>query len=232
VILLTSFIALVLTGFALKYPDSWLAALLMGGESFRRIAHRVAGVVMLAAGLYHVYYLLLTAEGRRALVELFPRRKDVTDFIKAMRYYALGNSSKPKFAKFNYGEKAEYWAVVWGTIIMGLTGLMVWFKVEVFGFLPKWIIDVALSIHFYEAILATLAIVVWHFYNVIFDPDVYPLNWAVVDGKVSEHYYREEHALAYEEMLEAERNTASGERSIETTQGDGGHDPSPAVSSD
>jgi formate dehydrogenase gamma subunit len=232
VILLTSFIALVLTGFALKYPDSWLAALLVGGESFRRIAHRVAGVVMLAAGLFHVYYLFLTAEGRRALVDMFPRMKDITDFVHSMRYYALGRSSKPKFAKFNYGEKAEYWAVVWGTIIMGVTGLMVWFKVGVFGFLPKWIIDVALSIHFYEAILATLAIVVWHFYNVIFDPDVYPLNWAVVDGKVSEHYYREEHALAYEEMLEAERNRASGERSIETTQGDGGHDPSPAVSSD
>ena len=213
VILLTSFIALVLTGFALKYPDSWLAALLMGGESFRRIAHRVAGVVMLAAGLYHVYYLLLTAEGRRALVELFPRRKDVTDFIKAMRYYALGNSSKPKFAKFNYGEKAEYWAVVWGTIIMGLTGLMVWFKVEVFGFLPRWMIDVALSIHFYEAILATLAIVVWHFYNVIFDPDVYPLNWAVLDGKVSESFYKEEHELDYEQMMPRHEHRKSREES-------------------
>jgi len=201
VILLTSFTALVLTGFALKYPDSWLAAMLVGGESFRRIAHRVSGVVMLAAGLFHVYYLLLTTEGRRALVDMFPRRKDITDFIQAMRYYAIGNSSKPKFARFNYGEKAEYWAVVWGTIIMGLTGLMVWFKVGAFGFLPKWIIDVALSIHFYEAILATLAIVVWHFYNVIFDPDVYPLNWAVVDGRVSEEFYKEEHELDYEQMI-------------------------------
>lgn len=201
VILLTSFIALVLTGFALKYPESWLAALLVGGESFRRIAHRIAGVVMLAAGLYHVYYLLLTTEGRRALVDMFPRRKDITDFVQSMRYYTIGNSPKPKFAKFNYGEKAEYWAVVWGTIIMGLTGLMVWFKVEVFAFLPRWIMDVALSIHFYEAILATLAIVVWHFYNVIFDPDVYPLNWAVVDGRVSEEFYKEEHELDYEEMI-------------------------------
>jgi formate dehydrogenase gamma subunit len=213
VILLTSFIALVLTGFALKYPDSWLAALLVGGESFRRIAHRVAGVVMLAAGLYHVYYLLLTDEGRRALVDMFPRKKDVTDFIQSMRYYAFGNRSKPKFAKFNYGEKAEYWAVVWGTIIMGLTGLMVWFKVEVFGFLPRWIIDVALSIHFYEAILATLAIVVWHFYNVIFDPDVYPLNWAVLDGKVSEEFYKEEHELDYEEMMLRDAQRKSLEKS-------------------
>ena len=201
VILLTSFAALVITGFALKYPDSWLAALLVGGESFRRISHRIAGMVMLGAGLFHIYYIALTTEGRRAVVDMFPVKKDITDFIQAMRYYAIGKVSKPKFAKFNYGEKAEYWAVVWGTIIMGLTGLMVWFKVDVFGFLPRWVIDVALAIHFYEAILATLAIVVWHFYNVIFDPDVYPLNWALVDGKVSEDYYKEEHQLDYEQMI-------------------------------
>jgi formate dehydrogenase gamma subunit len=216
VILLTSFTALVLTGFALKYPESWLAALLVGGESFRRISHRVAGVVMLAAGLFHVYYIVLTTEGRRAVVDMFPRKKDITDFIQSMRYYAIGMASKPKFAKFNYGEKAEYWAVVWGTIIMGLTGLMVWFNVEVFGFLPRWVIDVALSIHFYEAILATLAIVVWHFYNVIFDPDVYPLNWALVDGKVSEEYYKEEHELDYEQMIAARDEETTEDKSSAT----------------
>jgi len=216
VILLTSFTALVLTGFALKYPESWLAALLVGGESFRRLSHRVAGVVMLGAGLYHVYYIALTTEGRRAVMDMFPRKKDITDFIQAMRYYAVGKASKPKFARFNYGEKAEYWAVVWGTIIMGLTGLMVWFKVEVFGFLPRWVIDVALSIHFYEAILATLAIVVWHFYNVIFDPDVYPLNWALVDGKVSEEYYKEEHELDYEQMIEAQNEETLEDKSSAT----------------
>ena len=128
----------------------------------------------------------------------------------------VGKASKPKFARFNYGEKAEYWAVVWGTIIMGLTGLMVWFKVEVFGFLPRWVIDVALSIHFYEAILATLAIVVWHFYNVIFDPDVYPLNWALVDGKVSEEYYKEEHELDYEQMIEAQNEETLEDKSSAT----------------
>ncbi len=98
---------------------------------------------------------------------------------------------------------------------MGLTGLMVWFKVEVFGFLPRWMIDVALSIHFYEAILATLAIVVWHFYNVIFDPDVYPLNWAVLDGKVSESFYKEEHELDYEQMMLRDEQSRSLEESTE-----------------
>ena len=215
-VMLVSFTALVLTGFALKYPDSWLAALLGSSEPFRRISHRVAGVLLIAVGIFHLWYVGSTTEGRKALWDMLPRRKDVADFIQAMRYYVLGNSTKPKFARFNYAEKAEYWAVVWGTIIMGLTGVMVWFKVEVFGFLPRWIIEVALAIHFYEAILATLAIVVWHLYNVIFDPDVYPLNWALVDGRVSEDYYKEEHELDYEQMKLNELAQASEDQPAET----------------
>jgi cytochrome b subunit of formate dehydrogenase len=139
---------------------------------------------------------------------MLPRRKDITDLVQALRYYTTGGNTKPRFARFNYGEKAEYWAVLWGTIIMGVTGLMVWFKVAVFGFVPRWVIDIALTIHFYEAILATLAIVVWHFYNVIFDPDVYPLNWAVLDGRVSKEYYKEEHELDYERIRSIRSETA------------------------
>jgi hypothetical protein len=78
---------------------------------------------------------------------------------------------------------------------MGVTGLMIWFKMDVTKFLPRWAVDVATTIHYYEAILACLAIVVWHFYHVIFDPDVYPLNWACWNGKVSKHWQEEEHPL-------------------------------------
>ena len=89
----------------------------------------------------------------------------------------------------------EYWAVLWGTIIMGATGLMIWFKLDVTRFLPRWIVDVALTIHYYEAVLACLAIVVWHFYHVIFDPDIYPLNTACWNGRVSEEWQAHEHPL-------------------------------------
>ena len=94
---------------------------------------------------------------------------------------------------------------------MGLTGLMIWFKISVFGFLARWWIDIALSVHFYEAVLATLAIIVWHFYQVIFDPDVYPVNFAFIDGRVSEELYREEHELDYDRLKEAERREAPAE---------------------
>jgi hypothetical protein len=81
---------------------------------------------------------------------------------------------------------------------MGATGLSIWFKLGVTKFLPRWIVDVALTIHYYEAILACLAILVWHFYHVIFDPEVYPFNWACWKGKVSKEWQQEEHPAAAE----------------------------------
>ena len=203
-LLLTSFIALVLSGFALQYPYSWLAWLLGSSEYLRRIIHRIAAVVMLVVGVYHLAYLGMSKEGRLWCKDMLIRGKDFKDVLGNFSYYLGVSKAKPKIARFGYAEKAEYWAVVWGTIIMGLTGLIIWFKLGIFSFVPHWAIDIALAIHFYEAVLATLAIVVWHFYHVIFDPDVYPVNFAFLDGRVSEEHYREEHELAYEQQQAAE----------------------------
>jgi formate dehydrogenase gamma subunit len=205
-LLLSSFILLVFSGFALQYPDSWLALLLGGNEFLRRIIHRVAAVVMLVVGTYHLLYLALAQEGRSWVKDMLPGWKDGKDVLGNFAYYLGMRNEKPKIARFGYAEKAEYWAVIWGTFIMGLTGLIIWFKLGIFGFLPRWWLDIALAVHFYEAILATLAIIVWHFYHVIFDPDVYPLNFALVDGKVSEDVYREEHELDYDRLKNTESN--------------------------
>lgn len=209
-LLLTSFIVLVLSGFALQYPESWLASLLGGSEYVRRIVHRIAAVIMLAVGAYHIAYLFLSKEGRLWLKDMAVRGKDFKDVLGNFGYYLGASKVKPKIARFGYAEKAEYWAVVWGTIVMGLTGLMIWFKLGLFAFLPRWAIDIALAIHFYEAVLATLAIIVWHFYHVIFDPDVYPVNLAFIDGRMSEDLYRHEHELAYEAMQEKPDDNAEG----------------------
>src|SRR6185436_10810626 len=199
-LLLSSFIILVVSGFALQYPDSWLAWMLGSNEFLRRIIHRVAAVVMLVVGAYHLLYLALTKDGRQWVKDMLPKLKDVRDVMGNFAYYLGLKRVKPKIARFCYAEKAEYWAVIWGTLVMGLTGLMIWFKISFFSFLPRWWVDIALAVHFYEAVLATLAIIVWHFYHVIFDPDVYPLNFAMIDGRVSEELYKEEHELDYEEM--------------------------------
>ncbi len=190
-----SFIVLAVTGFALKFPDSWIAKAMGSNEMFRRWSHRVAGVVLLLAGAYHVIYLLRTREGRQLLKDFLPTTKDIKDVTDSARYLTGLKDTKPKIGRFGYAEKMEYWAVIWGTIIMGVTGLLIWFKMDVTRFLPRWAVDVALTIHYYEAILACLAIVVWHFYHVIFDPDVYPLNWACWNGKVSKHWHEDEHPL-------------------------------------
>ena len=194
-VLLTSFIVLVLTGFALKFPDTWFAHTLGMGENLRGTIHRIAGVVLIAAGIYHLFYLAAAREGRRLIRDLAPVSQDAFDIWTALRYYLGFSQEKPRFGRFSYGEKAEYWALVWGTGLMGLTGIMIWAKVWVGNILARWWVDVATAVHYYEAILATLAIVVWHFYQVIFDPDVYPMNWAWYDGKMSVEHYRREHPL-------------------------------------
>ncbi len=203
-VLLASFIVLVLTGFALKFPYSWLAEALGMGEKLRSMTHRVAGVVLIGAGIYHLFYLAATREGRRLMGDIAPVKKDAFDAWGTMRYYLGLSKERPGFGRFSYAEKIEYWALVWGTALMGLTGIMLWAKVWVGNLLARWWIDVATSVHFYEAILATLAIVVWHFYQVFLDPDVYPMNWAWWDGKMPVEIYRHEHGLDSEAMGDAE----------------------------
>jgi len=199
-VLLLSFIILVLTGFALKFPDWWFANLLGMTESVRSVVHRLAGVVLITAGFYHVFYLAIADEGRGMLRDIAPRPKDLSDVFQAMRYYLGLGGTKPKFGRFTYGEKAEYWALVWGTALMGVTGVMMWAKVWVGNLLARWWVDVATAVHFYEAILATLAILVWHFYQVFGDPDVYPMNWAWWDGKMPVDHYHHEHELDIESV--------------------------------
>jgi cytochrome b subunit of formate dehydrogenase len=203
-ILLTSFIALVITGFALKFPNSWFAEALGMGEKWRGILHRAAGVMLIGAGIYHIFYVIATGEGRRLIRDIAPAQKDAFDAWGTMLYYLGLSAKKPRFGRFSYAEKAEYWALVWGTVLMAVTGIMLWAKVWVGDLLARWWVDVATAVHFYEAILATLAILVWHFYQVFFDPDVYPMNWAWWDGQMPVDRYREEHGLDAESLAEAE----------------------------
>ncbi|HEX3320544.1 MAG TPA: cytochrome b/b6 domain-containing protein [Terriglobales bacterium] len=201
VILFTSFFVLVFTGFALKFPDSWFATLLGMSERFRGWTHRFAGVVLIGVGVYHIAYIALTRDGRRLVADFLPIPRDAADVWSTMRYYLGLSSDRPTYGRFTYAEKAEYWALVWGLIVMAATGIMLWAKVSVGNLLPRWWLDVATAVHFYEAVLATLAIVVWHFYQVFFDPETYPMNWAWWDGKMSFEHYSEEHGLDSNTLL-------------------------------
>lgn len=205
-VLFSSFIVLAVTGFALKFPDSWVKYLVLEmNESMRGIVHRIAGLVLIGVSSYHLFYAVFHVEGRRMLRDISPLRYDARDIWNNLRYHLGLSSSKPRFGRFTYGEKIEYWALVWGTAVMAVTGIMLWAKVTVGNHLPRWWLDVATAVHFYEAVLASLAILAWHFYQVFFDPDVYPMNWAWWDGKVPLEHYRAEHPLDLQAMLEARK---------------------------
>jgi formate dehydrogenase gamma subunit len=193
-LLFVSFFTLVVTGFALKYPDA-ATKFIFVNEIGRSYIHRIAGVLMIVVSLYHVIYLAFYREGHRMLLDMLPELKDARDIVDVFAYNLGFSRKKPQFKRFNYAEKMEYWALVWGTFVMALTGLTIWFKVISADAVPRWVIDVAITVHFYEAILATLAIIVWHFYQVILDPDTYPVNFAFLDGKMSVEHYQEEHGL-------------------------------------
>ncbi|HLF13813.1 MAG TPA: cytochrome b/b6 domain-containing protein [Bacteroidota bacterium] len=197
--LLLSFMTLVVTGFMLRFPEvwwvQWIRALSDSVFDTRSLIHRVAGVVMLAASFYHVWYVFFTVPGRRLIFDMLPRRQDAKDAIAMMKYNLGLSGTRPLFDRFCYIEKAEYWALLWGTSVMGVTGLIMWFDNTFIGLLTKLGYDVARTIHYYEAWLATLAVIVWHFYFVIFNPDVYPLNVAFWKGTLTEEEMEEDHPL-------------------------------------
>ncbi|MBI4461569.1 MAG: cytochrome b/b6 domain-containing protein [Acidobacteria bacterium] len=185
-LVMLSFPLLVYTGFALKYPESWWAAPLVRWEAqlgLRGWLHRVAAGVLVASLVWHLVQLKLSRRLRACLREMRWAATDLRQFGAMLAYYLGGRPARPHGGKFTYIEKAEYWAFLWGMVVMSVTGFLLWFETLTLRYLPKWAADVATAIHFYEAILATLAILVWHFYWVIFDPDVYPMDTSWWHGR-------------------------------------------------
>jgi cytochrome b subunit of formate dehydrogenase len=184
-VLALSFLTLAWTGFALKYPDQWWARPLLAMEGtypMRSLIHRIAAGIFMAVTLTHLVSVMVSRKLREHWKEMLPTTNDPREALSNFAYNLGLGSEPPGRSSHSYVEKAEYWAVVWGAVIMIATGLLLWANNLVLRLLPKSWLDVATSIHFYEAVLATLAIVVWHFYTAIFDPDVYPLDTAFLTG--------------------------------------------------
>lgn len=188
-----SFPTLVFTGFALKYPEAWWARPLMLWEShiaFRGLVHRSAAVVLMVATVYHMIHLSINRRDRLFLKAMLPQLKDASDLLQVFSHNLGLTKAEPRFAKFNYAEKVEYWAFMWGTVVMTVSGFLLWFNNFTLRYFPKWVSDAATAVHYYEALLATFSILLWHFYMVIFDPLVYPMDTAWINGKVPADHYR------------------------------------------
>ena len=205
-----SFMVLVITGFMLRYPNSWWVSHIRDIWTdvvvYRSWVHRIAAVVMIIVSLYHIHYISFTQRGRELVRDLLPKFKDFTDAFGIAKYNLGISKVKPKLDRFSYAEKAEYWALVWGTIVMSLTGLLMWIYIDYIGVFSKLDWDIARTIHYYEAWLAFLAIVIWHFYFVIFNPDIYPMSLAWFKGTITEEEMVEEHPLELEKIKKAKAN--------------------------
>jgi cytochrome b subunit of formate dehydrogenase len=201
-LLMASFFALIWTGFALKFPESWLFSWMArpgGAFAWRSLIQRIAAVVLVGVSLMHVAYLF-TRRGRGTFVALLPGPRDVRETVGNILYLVGLRRAPPDFDRFTYIEKAEYWSLVWGTVVMTVTGLLLWFANQSLQWMPKWALDLATLVHYYEAWLALVAILVWHVYQNMLNPDVYPMNWAWVTGLINEEQLRREHPAEWARM--------------------------------
>lgn len=215
VVLFVSFFTLVLTGIPLVFPNAPLIhKLFFFPESFwlRGIIHRVAGVTLIGVGIFQVIYVIVSPHGNRDFHKVIPTIQDAKDAI-ALFFCNLGlRDERPRFGKFNFIEKFEYWALAWGIFIMALTGLMLWFQEATIALFAIRFLDIVRIVHGFEAILAFLAIIIWHMYNVHLNPEVFPMSKVWLTGKISKEELKEHHPLEYEEILRERREKHETER--------------------
>jgi cytochrome b subunit of formate dehydrogenase len=204
IMLFTSVIILIITGLPIKFPNSKISKFmmsLMGGISTQGILHRIGAVLLISFYVFHTLYTIFNKEGRRDFLQLLPRFKDIKDVFQMIKYFFGFAKEKPKFDRFSYIEKFDYWAVYWGGIVMVGSGLIMWFHNIALSYFPKYVYDIAREAHSDEALLATLTIVIWHFYNVHFNPSRFPGSLVWWHGKLTKEQMIDEHPLEYERIV-------------------------------
>ena len=198
-VLLISFAILCLTGLPQKFPFSPISTGLidlLGGIETVRYIHRWAAVVLVLGSIYHLLTSSYRLFVRRERMRMLPDIKDAYDMRDTITYNLGLSDDPPRMRKFNFGEKFEYWAVVWGTAVMIVTGFILWNPINATRLIPGNLIPVALEAHGWEAVLAAASIVIWHLYNVL----VKHRNKSMFTGTLSHHIMEEEHALELERL--------------------------------
>jgi len=190
-VLTVLFVALAYTGFVHAFPDaffSWPFKVMPDGNAMRSSLHRICGWAFVVFFTAHAAALLLGRAGRAHARALWFGWHDLKDFTGQLLFNLGRRPAGPPRRRWNYAEKAEYWALVWGSVVMIITGIMRIYSEAMLRLWPKVWSDVAQVVHYYEAVLATLAIVVWHAYWVVFDPAEYPMNpsW-LIGTRASQH---------------------------------------------
>lgn len=230
-LLMASVIVLILTGVALLYSDSWFGRFLIeleGGYEAPGIIHRVAAILLIATTIYHLLYVFFTREGHNEFMELLPRGRDFRDWIRMLAYDEGLRPESPKLGRYSYREKFQYWPIAFFTLIMILSGVVLWQFGELFGLLPKWAFDVA--VHGGTGTLILVILTLWHLYIMHLAPGRFPMDWSFWHGRISMEQLRKEHPLEYERLhpghhrqMEEARATGpgSGESAESHSEGEG-----------
>jgi cytochrome b subunit of formate dehydrogenase len=213
-LMIVSFFGLVLTGVPLRFSYApWARPLmeLLGGTQTAGLIHRICGVItFLYAGL-HVAVLVsrfFKAQSKKLFFfgprSMIPRGKDGQDVVAMVKWF-FGRGPRPQFDRYNYLDKFDYWAEVWGVFAIGGSGLLLWFPTFFSLFLPGWIFNVATIIHGIEALIALGFIFTIHFFNVNLRPEKFPIDLVMFTGRAREEYFIEEHPIEYEREKAAGR---------------------------
>lgn len=194
IVMLLSFTTLGLTGLPQKFPTADISVSfvnLIGGIENLRSIHHFAAVVMMLGTAWHILVFGYLAYVRRTRMTMLPTLQDAKDGLQALLYNLGFAKNPPQMGRYTFEEKMEYWAFVWGAIVMGLTGFMMWNPITTIKFLPGEVIPAAKAAHGGEAVLAVLAIIIWHFYGV----HIKKLNKSMFTGRMNEEDMLHEHPL-------------------------------------
>ena len=211
VVIMVTFLGLSATGMPLLFSDApWarLLAALFGGFHGAGLVHRFMGVTLLGAVVWHLADVCWRAfvRGERGLfwgpTSMVPQPRDVSQFWQQMKWF-FGKAPYPRYEHFTYWEKFDYLAVLWGTLLMGAAGLVLWFPEAASRILPGWMFNVALFVHGAEASLAIGFIFVVHFFNGHLRPGKFPMDLVIFTGLVSDEELRHERAGQYARIAES-----------------------------
>jgi cytochrome b subunit of formate dehydrogenase len=177
---------------------------IFGGAEGAALWHRIGAVLIIISSVYHLFYLTFLAAQKRLPLSMLPGPKDALDMRDNILFMLGLKKERPRFERYMYLEKFDYWAVFWGMVMMVGTGFIFWFPVWFAQHTPLWLVNAATIIHGEEATLAILFLFVVHFYNVHLKPSIFPMNWAWLNGRITIEAMKHEHALEYERMKKGE----------------------------
>ena len=209
-LLMMSFLGLAATGMPLRFNQTgWAVSLThaIGGFEVVLFFHQTFAVLLTLCFFLHLSYVfhLAFVKGEIGVfwgpASLVPQPKDFRDLYQQCRWF-IGKGPKPRFGRFAYWEKFDYWAVFWGMAIIGTSGYMMWFSSFFARFLPGWFFNIALLIHADEALLAVWFIFTVHFFNSHLRPGKFPLDLVIFTGRVSEEELRQERVAEYDRLVQ------------------------------